>query len=138
MYRSKPKLQVSIAAAQSTVSRPSLSLKSPGPFHPSSPRSPLPRSPSVTSPAAAAASSSKRFASMQVPSYNYVNSCSAKSILKKQPETKTQAQAKASSKQIQFRGTPTVHCITPIENTDEYYGSYTKLSREERRWIVRE
>jgi hypothetical protein len=31
-----------------------------------------------------------------------------------------------------------VHCITPIENGDEYYGSYRKLSREERRWIVRE
>ncbi|KAL2824026.1 hypothetical protein BDW59DRAFT_148073 [Aspergillus cavernicola] len=132
MYRSKPKLSVSIAAAQSTVSRPSLSLKSPGPLH--SPRSPLPPSP--------AAPASKRFSTiqvssqaqmqMQVPSYNYVNSCSSKSILKKQ------AGASASGKRIQFQGNPTVHCITPIENRDEYYGNYTKLSKEERRWIVRQ
>ncbi|KAL4916453.1 hypothetical protein BDW62DRAFT_186050 [Aspergillus aurantiobrunneus] len=121
MYRPKPKLSVSIAAAQSTVSRPSLSLKSPGPLR--SPRSPLP-SPSPA----------KRYSSLQVPqppSYNYVNSCSSKSILKKQPGSS------GTSKHIQF-ASPTVHCITPIENRDEYYGSYTKLSKEERRWIVRE
>ncbi|KAL4924080.1 uncharacterized protein BDV17DRAFT_295803 [Aspergillus undulatus] len=122
MYRSKPKLSVSISAAQNTVSRPSLSLKSPGPLH--SPRSPLPSSPAP----------SKRFSSLQVPpppSYNYVNSCSSKSILKKN------GTSGSGSKRIAF-GSPTVHCITPIENTEEYYGSYTKLSKEERRWIVRE
>ncbi|KAL3445271.1 hypothetical protein BJX65DRAFT_282120 [Aspergillus insuetus] len=131
----KPKLSVSIAAAQSTVSRPSLSLnlnlKSPAL---ASPRSPLPLSPVAT------ASSSKRFSTLQVPptsqpSYSYVNSCSSKSILKKQAGA-TASQKK--SKSIQFNGNPTVHCITPIENGDEYYGSYRKLSREERRWIVRE
>ncbi|KAL3481783.1 hypothetical protein BJX99DRAFT_218226 [Aspergillus californicus] len=140
MYRSKPKLSVSIAAAQSPISRPSLSLKSPGPLH--SPRSPLPLSPNPAS-----TPSSKRFSTLklQVPSqhqsqmhvptasYNYVNSCSAKSILKKQAGS-----TGAASKRIQFNGSPTVHCITPIENTEEYYGSYRKLSKEERRWIVRE
>ncbi|KAL4787859.1 hypothetical protein BJX76DRAFT_317839 [Aspergillus varians] len=125
MYRSKPKLSVSIAAAQTPISRPSLSLKSPGPLH--SPRSPLPPSPAP----------SKRFSTFPVPptpgpNYNYVNSCASKSILKK-----TQAGPSGTAKRIQF-GTPTVHCITPIENRDEYYGTYTKLSKEERRWIVRE
>ncbi|KAL4993715.1 hypothetical protein BDV10DRAFT_178334 [Aspergillus recurvatus] len=123
MYRPKPKLSVSIAATQ----RPSLSLsiKSPGPLQQvHSPRSPLPPSPAP----------SKRFSSLQVPTStpSYVNTCSAKSILKKQGSTA------ATNKKIQFQGSPTVHCITPIENTDEYYGSYRKLSREERRWIVRE
>ncbi|KAL2824194.1 hypothetical protein BJY01DRAFT_230524 [Aspergillus pseudoustus] len=136
MIRSaKPKLSVSIASAQSTVSRPSLSLnlnnlKSPAL---ASPRSPLP----PVSPAA-----SKRFSTLQIPSstaqpsYNYVNSCSSKSILKKHAGA-TAADNK-KSKSIQFSGNPTVHCITPIENGDEYYGSYRKLSKEERRWIVRE
>jgi hypothetical protein len=131
----KPKLSVSIAATQSTVSRPSLSLnlnlKSPAL---ASPRSPLPLSPVAT------ASSSKRFSTLQVPTasqptYSYVNSCSSKSILKKQAGAAT---SQKKSKSIQFNGNPTVHCITPIENGDEYYGSYRKLSREERRWIVRE
>jgi hypothetical protein len=130
----KPKLSVSIVAAQSTVSRPSLSLnlnlKSPAL---ASPRSPLPLSPVATA-------SSKRFSTLQVPpasqpNYSYVNSCSSKSILKKQAGATT---SQKKSKSIQFNGNPTVHCITPIENGDEYYGSYRKLSREERRWIVRE
>ncbi|KAL5335787.1 hypothetical protein BJX70DRAFT_401214 [Aspergillus crustosus] len=130
----KPKLSVSISAAQSTLSqRPSLSLnlKSPG-LQIHSPRSPLPPSPAAP----------KRFSTLQIPSssssqqvsmpsYNYVNSCSSKSILKKQ----TGAVASANKK-IQFSG-ETVHCITPIENSEEYYGSYRKLTREERRWIVR-
>ncbi|KAL4888348.1 hypothetical protein BDV59DRAFT_188693 [Aspergillus ambiguus] len=119
MYRAaaKPKLSLNISTAQNT--RPSLSLKSPG-----LPRTPI--SPSAASPTA------KRFSSLQVPSYNYTNSCSSKSILKKQPG------GGHPSKRIQFKGTPTVHCVTPIENPEEYYGTYTKLSREERRWMVRE
>ncbi|CEL04226.1 hypothetical protein BJX68DRAFT_226627 [Aspergillus pseudodeflectus] len=132
----KPKLSVSIAAAQSTVSRPSLSLN----LNLKSPAIASPRSPLPLSPAAATASSSKRFSTLQVPStsqpsYSYVNSCSSKSILKKQAGATT---SQKKSKSIQFNGNPTVHCITPIENGDEYYGSYRKLSREERRWIVRE
>ncbi|KAL2801518.1 hypothetical protein BJX63DRAFT_417229 [Aspergillus granulosus] len=130
MIRSaKPKLSLSIATAQSSVSRPSLSLNLKSPAL-ASPRSPLPASP---------AAPSKRFSTLQVPtqpSYSYLNSCSTKSILKKQAGASTKGEKK--SKSIQFNGNPTVHCITPIENGDEYYGSYRKLSREERRWMVRE
>ncbi|PLN79325.1 hypothetical protein BDW42DRAFT_129257 [Aspergillus taichungensis] len=115
----RPQLSLSISAAQG-CSRPALSLKSPGPL----PRTPL--SPPAASPSA------KRFPSLQVPSYNYTNSCSTKSILKKRPAHGN------PDKRIQFQNTPTVHCVTPIENPDEYYGTYTKLSREERRWIVRD
>lgn len=118
----RPKLSLSISAAQNTT-RPSLSLKSPCAI----PRSPL-------SPVSAASPTSKRFSSLQVPSYAYTNSCSSKSILKKHPA----AQTGAPEKRIQFKGTPTVHCVTPIENPDEYYGKHTRISREERRWAVRE
>ncbi|KAJ5470780.1 Kae1/YgjD family [Penicillium desertorum] len=117
----KPKLSLSISAAQN-VPRPSLSLKSP---------SALPRTP--VSPISAASPTSKRFSSLQVPSYAYTNSCSSKSILKKQPSSR----AGSVDKRIQFKGTPTVHCVTPIENPDEYYGKHMKMSREERRWSVR-
>lgn len=117
----KPKLSLSISAAQNTT-RPSLSLKTPG----FGPRTPI--SPSTASPTA------KRFSSFQVPSYSYTNSCSSKSILKKYPAERSTK----TDKRIKFNGAPVVHCVTPIENPDEYYGKYTKLSREERRWIVRE
>ncbi|KAE8382696.1 hypothetical protein BDV26DRAFT_252996 [Aspergillus bertholletiae] len=118
----RPKLSLSISAAQN-ASRPTLSLKSPGPL----PRTPM--SPPAASPRSA------RFSSLQIPSYGYVNSCSSKSILKK----KSAAVASGNvNKRIQFKGTPTVHCVTPIENPEEYYGTHTKMSREERRWMVRE
>lgn len=118
----RPALQLNITAAQSTT-RPSLSLKTPVAM----PRSPL-------SPVSAASPTSKRFSTLQVPSYAYTNSCSSKSILKKH----SSAQASGPEKRIQFKGTPTVHCVTPIENPDEYYGKHTKISREERRWTMRE
>lgn len=123
MYAARPKLSLSISAAQN-VTRPSLSLKSPSAM--SMPRSPL-------SPVSAASPTAKRFSSLQVPSYSYTNSCSSKSILKKHSSARTGV----PEKRIQFKGTPTVHCVTPIENPDEYYGKHTKLSREERRWAVR-
>lgn len=113
----RPKLSLSISTAQPT--RPSPSLKSPV-----APRTPI----SPASPA------TKRFSSFQVPSYSYVNSCSSKSILKKNPSV----QQSSTNKRIQFSGAPIVHCVTPIENTDEYYGKHTKMSREDRRWMVRE
>lgn len=116
----KPKLSLSIATT--STPRPSLSLKSPG----------IPRTP--ISPVAAASPTSKRFSSLHVPSYNYSNSCSSKSILKKQPVSRPGV----ADKRIQFQVTPTVHCVTPIENPDEYYGTHTKITREERRWTVRE
>ncbi|CAI7579076.1 unnamed protein product [Penicillium crustosum] len=117
----KPKLSLSISAVQNAP-RPSLSLKSP---------SALPRTP--ISPVSAASPTSKRFSSLQVPSYAYTNSCSSKSILKKQSSSRTAT----VDKRIQFKVTPTVHCVTPIENPDEYYGKHMKMSREERRWTVR-
>ncbi|KAJ5105086.1 Kae1/YgjD family [Penicillium alfredii] len=122
MYAARPKLQVCTAVAQNAT-RPALSLKSP---------SAIPRTP--ISPVSAASPTSRRFSSLQVPSYGYINSCSSKSILKKQPSN---AKA-ATGKHIEFKGTPTVHCVTPIENPDEYYGTHTKMSREERRWKVRD
>ncbi|GFF32573.1 hypothetical protein IFM58399_03257 [Aspergillus lentulus] len=118
----RPKLSVVTSTAQS-LTRPSLSLKSPGPF-PRTPNSPVPPSPG-----------GKRFSSIQAQSYGYTNSCKSKSILKKQPMASATSHAE---KRIQFQGTPTVHCVTPIENPEEYYGTYTKLSKEERRWMVRE
>ena len=117
----KPKLSLSISAAQNT--RSSLSLKSPG----VAPRTPISPSPAASSPGG------KRFSTLQPPTYNYTNSCSSKSILKKHPGASSHA-----DKRIQFKNTPTVHCVTPIENPEEYYGTHTKLSREERRWTVRE
>ncbi|TPR07866.1 Mitochondrial carrier family protein [Aspergillus niger] len=114
----RPKLSLCTSAAQSTSRQP-LSLKSPSAI----PRTPIsPASPSA-----------KRFSSFQVPSYAYSNSCSSKSILKKHSGASSHAE-----KRIKFKGTPTVHCVTPIENPEEYYGTYTKLSREERRWMKSE
>jgi hypothetical protein len=118
----KPKLSLSISAAQNAT-RPSLSLKSP---------SGLPRTP--ISPISAASPTTMRFSTLQVPNYAYTNSCASKSILKKQPSSR----AGAVDKRIQFQVTPTIHCVTPIENPDEYYGKHMKMSREERRWTVRQ
>ena len=117
----RPKLALNTTAAQNA--RPTLSLKSPMTV-PRTPISPVP----VASPA------KMRFSTLQVPTYAYTNSCSSKSILKKQKS----GRSGATEKRIQFQFTPTVHCVTPIENPDEYYGKHTKMSREERRWQVRE
>lgn len=114
----KPKLSLSISAAQNA--RSSFSLKSPG----AAPRTPI--SPAAPSPGA------KRFSTLQ-PSYAYANNCSSRSILKKHPG----ASSSHADKRIKFKGTPTVYCVTPIENPEEYYGNHTKLSRDERRWMVR-
>ncbi|KAF4170295.1 hypothetical protein CNMCM6936_003483 [Aspergillus lentulus] len=116
----RPKLSVITSTTQS-LTRPSLSLKSPGPF-PRAPNSPVPPSPG-----------GKRFSTIQAHSYGYTNSCKSKSILKKQSMASATSHAE---KRIQFQGTPTVHCVTPIENPEEYYGTYTKLSKEERRWMI--
>ena len=107
----KPKLSLSISAVQNAP-RPTLSLKSP---------SALPRTP--ISPVSAASPTSKRFSSLQVPSYAYTNSCSSKSILKKQSSSR----AATVDKRIQFKVTPTVHCVTPIENPDEYVSRRTAM-----------
>lgn len=114
----KPKLSLSISAA-TTTSRPALSLRSPGPM----PRTPV--SPSPLSPAY-----SRDFGYQAPQMYSYKNSSSSKSILKKKSTSSSSSKGKA----IHFQNTPTVYCVTPIENKDEYYGGYGKMSREERRW----
>ncbi|ETN37157.1 uncharacterized protein HMPREF1541_08147 [Cyphellophora europaea CBS 101466] len=67
---------------------------------------------------------------MQQPTYSYVNSSNARSILKK-------GQSAASQRrQLSFDDNPTVHAVSPIADK-EYYGAYAKMSREERRWTAR-
>lgn len=120
----KPKLSLSISAAQNA--RSSFPLKSPS----AAPRTPI--SPAAPIPSPGAGAGAKRFSTLQ-PSYAYANTCSSKSILKKQP-----GHGAGADKRIKFKGTPTVHCVTPIENKEEYYGCHTRMGREERRWVVRE
>jgi len=115
----KPKLSLSISAATNT-SRPGLSLRSPGPM----PRTPV--SPSPISPAF-----SRDLSYQASKKYSYPNSSSAKSILKKSSGSSS---TRSSGKTIHFQNTPTVYCVTPIENKDEYYGGHMKMSRDERRW----
>ncbi|KAL2014568.1 hypothetical protein VTN00DRAFT_2093 [Thermoascus crustaceus] len=124
----RPKLSLSISAAQNS-SRPSLSLKSPG----LTPRTPI--SPSPISPTAKNTIANQRgYSTLQVPTYSYTNCSTSKSILKKH---QTAGSTSNMGKRIQFNGNPTVYCVTPIENPDEYYGGYAKMSRDERRWGVR-
>lgn len=66
----KPRLSLNTSHAQN-ASRPSFALKSP---------SAIPRTP--ISPVSAASPTSKRFSTLQVPTYAYTNTCSSKSILK--------------------------------------------------------
>ncbi|KAH8700787.1 hypothetical protein BGW36DRAFT_374973 [Talaromyces proteolyticus] len=121
----KPKLSLSISAATNTP-RPVLSLRSPAPI-PRTPVSPSPMSPAYS-----------RDMSFQVPQpYAYTNSSTSKSILKKGTNSAASSATRSSKKAIQFQNTPTVYCVTPIENKDEYYGGYAKMSREERRWVSR-
>lgn len=117
----KPKLSLSISATQN--SRPSLSLKSPGP---SSIRTLTPVSP--VSPRA----NQREYSALAPVTYTYTNSSTSKSILKKH-----QSPRSGISKRIQFDNSPTVYCVTPIENKEDYYGGYVKISRDERRWGLR-
>ncbi|KAK2732000.1 hypothetical protein FQN57_003039, partial [Myotisia sp. PD_48] len=120
MYRmTKPKLTLSIASATATTSH---SLKSPAAL--SIPRTPL----SPLSPAGINATRINQFSTAQQPSYTYANSSNSKSILKKSQSSR------GAGKTIRFSNEPVVHCVTPIENPHEYYGSYTKMSKDERRW----
>ncbi|KAG5289638.1 glycoprotease [Histoplasma ohiense] len=139
----KPKLSLSIVAAPtSNTSRPVLSLKSPVAMTMTmSPRTPL--SPSPLSPTARNTKLNQRgFSTMQQQAtFAYANSASSKSILKKNSSCSSSCSSSpgsgASSKRIQFNCEPTIHCVTPIENTDDYYGGYVKMSRDERRWLLR-
>ncbi|OJD21198.1 hypothetical protein ACJ73_07466 [Blastomyces percursus] len=139
----KPKLSLSIAAAStSSTSRPVL--KSPVAMSMAmSPRTPL--SPSPLSPTARNTKLNQRgFSTMQQQAtFAYVNSASSKSILKKNSANASSSSSSsslssgASSKTIQFNCEPIIHCVTPIENTEDYYGGYRKMSRDERRWLLR-
>ncbi|KAL2218608.1 hypothetical protein M432DRAFT_378561 [Thermoascus aurantiacus ATCC 26904] len=125
----KPKLTLSISAAQN-ASRPSLSLKSPGVTTPRTPISPSPISPTSKNTIA----NQWGYSTLQVPTYAYTNSSTSKSILKKHH---SEGSTNNMGKRIQFNNSPTVYCVTPIENPDEYYGGYVKMSRDERRWGMR-
>lgn len=122
----KPKLSLSISAAGQSSGRPSLSLKSPS-IVPRTPISPSPLSPTANNTMA----NQRGYSTLQAPTYAYTNSSSSKSILKKH---KTASSTANTDKRIQFRGSPTVYCVTPIENTEDVYGGYVKMSRDERRW----
>jgi N6-L-threonylcarbamoyladenine synthase len=117
----KPKLSLSISTTAQSVSRPSLSLKSPVvvPRTPISPISPMTRN---------TWANQRDYATLQAPTYAYTNSSASKSILKKHHTSRS-----GVPKRIQFDNTPTVYCVTPIESED-YYGNYIKMSRDERRW----
>ncbi|PGH09343.1 O-sialoglycoprotein endopeptidase [Blastomyces parvus] len=138
---SKPKLSLSIAAATtSNTSRPVLALKSPVAMSMAmSPRTPL--SPSPLSPTARNTKLNQRgFSTMQQQAtFAYVNPASSKSILKKNSSSSSSSSPSSgvSSKRIQFNCEPIIHCVTPIENTEDYYGGYLKMSRDERRWLLR-
>ncbi|OJD11925.1 hypothetical protein AJ78_07398 [Emergomyces pasteurianus Ep9510] len=148
----KPKLSLSIAAAStSNTSRPVLSLKSPVAMSvPMPPRTPL--SPSPLSPTARNTKLNQRgFSTMQQQAtFAYANPASSKSILKKNHGSSSSSSSSNSSsnssspssgtssnKRIKFICEPTIHCVTPIDNTEDYYGGYVKMSRDERRWLLR-
>lgn len=133
----KPKLSISIAPVATQQSRPVLSLKSP--ITPLAPlRSPLrsPLSPLPLSPTSRNTKLNQRgFASMsQQPTYMYSNNGTKRSILKK---TQSAAARQQQQRQLSFSETPVVHHVSPIEEPD-YYGGYTKMTREERRWQRRD
>lgn len=137
----KPKLALSISTSTASAAgaRPSLSLKSPSLMMSTPLRSPI--SPSPVSPTARNTRLNQRgYSTMQQPTYSYVNTSSSKSILKKQQQQHQQQRSASSSssasaarRQLSFSDTPVVYCVTPIED-DDYYGAYSKMSKEERRW----
>lgn len=131
--RVKPKLSLDTSVAHNS-SRSILPDKSPV----LTPRTPGLRTGTPISPATAG-SSKKTLSPLQMPAYQYMNSVStssnSKSILKKHRPRRKHA---ATDKRIHFTNSPIVYFVTPIENPEDSYGSSTKLSREERRWIVRE
>lgn len=121
----KPKLSLSISTTAVQSSRPSLSLKSPVSMAPlKSPVSPVPTSPTARN----TKLNQRGYSTMQQPTYAYSNSASSRSILKK-----GQTASSAARRRLQFCEEPTVHSVTPIEEED-YYGAYTKMSKDERRW----
>ena len=131
----KPKLSLSIStAAQSTSKRPSLQLNLPSPVAMAPLRSPV--SPSPISPTARNTRLNQRgYSTLQTPSFTYANThSSSKSILKKGLSSSSERNVR--DRRLKFDEKPKVYSLTPIEPEDEeaYYGKYTKMSREDRRW----
>lgn len=129
----KPKLSLSIstAAAAQSSTRPSLSLRSPITASQALPRTPV--SPAPCSPTARNTRLNQRgYSTAQQPTFAYANTASQRSILKK-----GSSPSSVAGRRLQFREEPTVHAITPIEAGDDYYGTYTKMSKDERRWARR-
>ncbi|KAL9107606.1 MAG: hypothetical protein Q9227_007509 [Pyrenula ochraceoflavens] len=122
----KPKLSLSISTAATKSSRPSLSLPSPAAL-PRTPISPTPASPTARN----TRLNQRGYSTLQQPTFAYTNSSSAKSILKKG------ASPSSAGKRAKFSAEHTVYCVTPIERSEEYYGDYAKMSRDERRWQSR-
>ncbi|KAI1907995.1 Mitochondrial tRNAs modification protein [Ophidiomyces ophidiicola] len=117
----KPKLSLNIKVASGVTA---LSIPSPASKAiPRTPLSPAPRSPTTMNTARNRITSHGHLSPMpQQASFTYSNTSSTKSILKKNSAL---ANASTAKRKIQFIGEPTVHCVTPIENPDEYYGSYS-------------
>ena len=119
----KPKLSLSVSTTAAQSSRPSLSLKTPL-------RSPLP--PSPMSPTVRNTQMNQRgYSTVQHPTYAYSNSSSSRSILKKGQQSSGSIAPR--QRQLQFKDEPTINLVTPIEE-EGYYGTYAKMTREERRW----
>ncbi|KAI1963504.1 Mitochondrial tRNAs modification protein [Ophidiomyces ophidiicola] len=118
----KPKLSLNIKVASGVTA---LSIPSPASKAiPRTPLSPAPRSPTTMNTARNRITSHGHLSPMpQQASFTYSNTSSTKSILKKNSAL---ANASTAKRKIQFIGEPTVHCVTPIENPDEYYGSYNR------------
>jgi len=144
----KPKLSLSInTATQSTISapKPKLSLSTTmssssssslvTPSSPSytyshsqhvrSPLTPLPSSPTAINTTfnrralSSSSTSSSSSSYLQVPTYNYVNSCQAKSVLKRDSASSSSS---VPRKTCQINIMPTaVHAITPIDDADYWY-----------------
>lgn len=132
----KPKLSLTIATqTPAQANKPILPLNLRSPVTPLAPlRSPMfpPLSPLPASPTACNTKiNQKGFSTIaQQPTYSYVNTSTSKSILKRTQTTSPR------SRQIQFSEAPVVHSIAPIEDP-EYYGGYKKMTRDERRWMVK-
>lgn len=154
----KPKLSLSIVpvaqstttSATATAKRPMLTLSVASPVTPvamtplRSPMTPVPtapaRSPMSPLPSSPTARNTKinargYYAIAQQPptyTYTYPNNAGSRSILKKSQSNTSRRRVA----QLQFREDPVVYSVSPIEEAD-YYGGYTKMSRDDRRWMVR-
>ena len=128
MLKTKPKLSLNTSVAHSVSLKSSLPAISPGPSSvrhtPITPATARPNAQTLTN-------HTSEHSSASTPKQTNTS----KGILKKKtsPGTRNLPPVK---KRIQFSKSPTVYCMTPIENPEEYYGTNNKLSRDERRWAM--